>query len=275
MKIFVTGGTGFVGGHFINAVPNEIEIIAIKRKGSQPKILLNKDVHWLQKDLDEINEEDLKGADALVHFAAAGVSPQQATWEELYFWNVQTTLQLLKNSLKAGVGRVIVAGSYIEYGLSANNYDFIPTNAALFPTTPYASSKAAAFELVHAFCVEAKLPLFYNRIFSAYGKGQYAGNFWPSLRRAALAGEDFPMTLGEQIRDFIPVEKVAAAFVEDLKAATDKDFMPRVRNVCTGRGVSILEFAASWWAIWGGQGKLLPGAIPSRGNEPMRFVGFP
>ena len=96
--------------------------------------------------------KDLIGVDAVVHFASAGISPKKASWEELYYWNVNCTLKLLIAASEAGVSKFIMAGSNTEYGLSANIYDFIPPSAALLPTTPYGSSKAAAFEIAHAFC---------------------------------------------------------------------------------------------------------------------------
>jgi UDP-glucose 4-epimerase len=275
LNILVTGGTGFIGGNFINAVPDGVGITATRRSGSVCKVKLIRDVHWLQKGIDELDSEDLVGIDALVHFASVGVSPQKATWEELYHWNVSCSLSLVQAAAKAGVGRIIAAGSFIEYGLSADRYEHIPPTAALLPTTPYASSKAAAFEMVHAFCINAKIPLFYNRIFSAYGQGQFGGNFWPSLRDAALNGEDFPMSAGEQIRDFISVDDVATAFVNDLTSEVQNDLNPQVKNICSGQGISVLDFAKRCWSDWGARGKLLPGVMPSRGNEPVRFVGQP
>jgi nucleoside-diphosphate-sugar epimerase len=272
-KIFVTGATGFIGGYFINVVPQEIEIFSPIRSKSKPKIKLNRNVNWIHKELNCIDPKDFKEINVLVHFASLGVSPQKASWDQLYYWNVDCTLKLLRSAAEAGVGKVIIAGSYMEYGLSADTYEYIPPTAALLPTTPYASSKAAAFELAHAFCIDAKISLVYNRIFSAFGLGQHYGNLWPSLRKFAMDSKDFNMTSGEQIRDFIPVEEVALYFLQDLKLDYGIDFNPRVKNVCSGKGTSILEFANYWWKIWNAKGKLIPGNMPSRKDEPIRFVG--
>jgi len=273
LKLFVTGGTGFIGGHFINILPNEFEIFAIYRNKKYSKIQLNKHVNWVNKELDYINSSDLKDIDAIIHFASAGVSPQKATWEELYYFNVHCTLKLLRAAAQAGVNKIIMAGSYMEYGLSANIHEYIPPTAALQPTTAYASSKAAAFELAHAFCLNSKISLTYNRIFSVFGEGQFIGNLWPSLQKAAKNNEDFYMTSGKQIRDFIEVEKVAKIFLQDLNFSNKNTFLPKVKNICSGKGVSILDFAKFWWNRWGARGNLVPNKLPDRKNEPIRFVG--
>ena len=273
MKIFVTGATGFIGGHFINVVPEEIKIFALIRSKSKTKIKLNRNINWIRKELDQIKSEDLRGMNVLIHFASEGVSPQKSNWNKLYYWNVECTLKLLKEAARAGVGKVIIAGSYMEYGLSANIHKYIPPTAALLPTTSYAASKAAAFELAHAFCIDAKISLTYNRIFSAFGQGQFYGNFWPSLKKAAIENKDFNMTAGKQIRDFIPVEDVALSFLKDLRLDNGTYFTPRVKNICSGKGISIIDFAKQWWKIWNAKGKLMPGKLPGREEEPIRFVG--
>jgi nucleoside-diphosphate-sugar epimerase len=276
MNIFVTGATGFVGGYFVNeALSRGHNITGLIRVGSKPKIALTGCVNWQPVELDKITSNDLASADVLVHFASVGVSPQKSTWEELYFWNVMVLLRLLEAAASAGIRKIVIAGSFIEYGLSADDYDLIPVTAALRPTTPYAASKASGFALAHSFCLNNSISLVYKRIFSAYGIGQYQGNFWPSLRAAALGGEDFPMTLGEQIRDFISVEKVAQQFMDSVESEIESQAMPIVENVCSGEGQTIVEFAKYWWVKWKAKGSLRQGAVKSRGNEPIRFVGEP
>ena len=149
-----------------------------------------------------------------------------------------------------------MAGSFTEYGLSANFYEHIPATAALLPITPYASSKAAAFELAYSFCINKKIKLVYNRIFSAYGDGQFEGNLWPSLRNAAINNNNFYLNNAEQIRDFIPIEDVAQKFLKDLIKKDENYFDPEIKNICTGKGISILEFSSYWWKNFKATGQL-------------------
>lgn len=275
MKLLVTGGTGFIGGNFINMLPTEIKISAITRNKNKPKIKLNKNINWINKDLGSVNSKDLTGIDTIVHFASTGVSPQKASWEELYYSNVECTLLLLRAAAEVGIKKILISGSFFEYGLSADRYKFIPSSAALLPITPYASSKAAAFELAYSFCLDAKIHLLYNRIFSAYGEGQFEKNLWPSLQKSAINGEDFYIKNAENIRDFVSVQDVVNAFINDLNLDMTEDFTPRVKNICSGRGTSILDFASFWWKKWNAKGKLLKGTTSILKNEPLRFVGKP
>jgi nucleoside-diphosphate-sugar epimerase len=110
------------------------------------------------------------------------------------------------------------------------------------------------------------------RPFTVYGEGQHDSNFWPSLQKAALAGEDFPMTSGEQIRDFVEVMEVALAFLQAATSADLKPGEPVIRNVGTGVPQSLRAFAEAQWKAAGATGKLLPGAVPMRAHEVMRYV---
>lgn len=272
MKFFVTGATGFLGTYFVqHAIQSGHSVKALKRPGSPARAAIP-DVQWVDLELDQVQASNLEGCDALVHFAAAGVSPKQASRLDLMHWNVTASQLLLERAHTAGVRRVVVAGSYAEYGLSADKYDLIPPNAPLLPTTSYASSKAACFVTCHATAVELGLELCYPRVFSAYGEGQFESNFWPALRKAALEGRDFEMTAGEQIRDYVPVNDVAIAF---LHAASRDDIVkgaPTVYNVGSGRPVTMRAFAEGCWNRWHAKGQLKVGALPYRANEVMRFA---
>jgi nucleoside-diphosphate-sugar epimerase len=273
MKIFLTGGTGFIGTHLLRS-PLAIghQVVALKRQESKPCLPVINEPTWVTGSLDEVEASMLQGCDVLVHLASPGVSPKMATWDELFYWNVTSTLRLIEQARLASVNRVVVAGTFAEYGRSADNFDRIPYNAPLVPTYAYAASKAAASVALSAYAVEHRIQLAYLRIFSAFGEGQYKTNFWPALKAAALAGEDFPMTYGEQIRDYITVESVASLFWDYITKVKILEGEPLVRNIGTGEAVTMKAFAEKWWGIWNAPGRLKIGELPYRQNEVMRFV---
>jgi nucleoside-diphosphate-sugar epimerase len=273
MRIFVTGGTGFIGSHFLRAaLAAGHEVRAVRRPGSKPRIQLEREPDWLDCGLENVTTDSIAGCEVLVHLASPGVSPKQASLEELFHWNVTVLLKLLSCARCAGVRRIVIAGTGLEYGRSAENYDYIPPSAPLLPITAYAASKAAGCIAATSYASEHSLQLAYLRIFTAYGEGQYEKSFWPSLHHAALSGSDFRMTAGEQILDFVPVEKVVARLVSALTHPHIEAGSPYIANVGLGRAVLLKDFAAAHWAEWGATGKLLLGALPYRKNEMMRLV---
>lgn len=271
MKIFVTGATGFIGRCFIKkALNNGNEITAIFRGVKPPAV--NK-VTWVQSSLDAVPHSAFMGCGALVHLAAHGVqNPQNVSWEDSFYWNVTAALRLWEKAFDAGVPRFVICGSCFEYGTSGERYEFIPPDAPLEPTGPYHSSKAAATMAALGFAVQKGVELAILRPFHVYGEGEGPARFWPSLREAALKGADFPMTKGQQVRDFTPVEMVADLFLHAVHRGDLKAGKAVIENVGSGRPLSLLSFAEELWDKWRAKGRLLPGAIPQRPNEVMRYV---
>jgi nucleoside-diphosphate-sugar epimerase len=121
--------------------------------------------------------------------------------------------------------------------------------------------------------MEHRLKLQYLRIFQVFGEGEAETRLWPSLRKAALAGEDFSLTSGEQVRDFTNVSKVARDLVDSLSTFPNVDpGEPLVKHVSKGQPMSLKEFVEHWWDEWGAKGKLRFGEEPYRDGEVMRYV---
>lgn len=273
MKLFVTGGTGFVGSHFINAAHRAGHvIIALRRPGAQPRVPLEREPMWVDGQLDGDHRAALQGSEVVVHFASHTPNPPYDTLCNCLYWNVQSSIQLAEQARKLGVTRFLVAGSCFEYGRSAERYAFIPVTAPLEPTLSYPTSKAAASIAFHGFALEHQLQLKIYRIFHVYGEGEQANRLWPSLRSAALAGADFPMTPGEQLRDFVDVKQVALSFVQGLDFSDTSPGQPILRHVASGKQQTLLEFARYWWRLWDAKGELQPGLVQYRNNEMMRLV---
>jgi nucleoside-diphosphate-sugar epimerase len=273
MRILVTGATGFIGAHFANtASAAGHDVIALRRPGSTPRVPVTPLVRWLDKALADVKAADCEGADALVHFSSHGVSPQRTTWQDAFDHNVTDQLGMLLAAEHANVSRFVLCGSCVEYGPSAESFELIPPTGPLTPRGPYAASKAAGCIASLAVAHERRLRMAYLRVFHVFGLGQYRDNLWPSLRAAALSGVDYPMTPGNQVRDFVPVEDVAATFLDVCVNRPLEPGRPEVHNVGSGRPVTLLAFAEHWWRKWGATGRLLPGAIPYRSGEVMRYV---
>lgn len=273
MKIFVTGATGFIGAHFVNSAHEAgYEVVALRRPGSMPGVELHHEPSWVEGSLDDDLKSHLECCDAFVHLAAYGVVNNSSDWDGCLYWNVLSAFNLCKQAYEAGINKFLIAGSCFEYGKSGERYQFIPVDAPLEPTNGYAASKAAASVLLHGWAVENNLYMRIMRIFHVYGEGEAESRLWPSLRKAAIAGYDFEMTYGEQVRDFVCVKEAAKQLVDALSFGGIVAGAPRIQHVGSGHPQAVLDFASYWWMKWKATGLLKPGVIPYRNNEVMRFV---
>ncbi len=273
MRFFVTGATGFLGRYVINElIYQQHTVTAIFRnsKAIQGKYK-NIDITWLNKDILEIDNNDLENVDVLINLASAGVSPKRATLEESIKVNILGACKLLEIGKSAGVKRYVYAGTCHEYGDSANKFQRIPPNAPLEPLSFYGSTKASGFHLINNISKELNIELVYARIFSAYGDGQDSKNFWPMLRAAALSGNDFRMSSGKQIRDFIRAEEVAKHLISSGLRSDIHKGEPLLINIGSGNPISLEEFARREWKRLEAKGKLLIGYLPDKRNEPKQF----
>jgi len=273
MKLFVTGATGFVGSHFLQqALAAGHYVIAQRRPGSTPRLELTREPLWIDRELDQDFGLELKGCDAFIHLAAHTPNPPYAPLDECLYWNVFATTRLLQQAAAQGIEKVLIAGTCFEYGISAEGQDFVHPATEMRPSQTYPISKAAATTACLGLARQLGLRLQVLRIFQTYGEGEAASRFWPSMRAAALLGNDFSMSAGVQVRDFIHVSEVAFQFLSALDFSCVKAGQPILRNIGSGKAQTLLEFATGWWEVWGAKGKLVTGNVNLRPGELNRIV---
>lgn len=274
MNLLVTGSSGFIGSHIITlGTACGFSVTALHRNSCQrkPKTTMN-NLKYLKKDIMDLAPHDFTNLDAVIHLAGSGVSPQRASNKDMTDTNVLAMLRVLELAKSQKVCRIVIAGSSHEYGLSANDFRYIPPKAPLMPITMYAATKAAGFSIAHAFAITEKLELFYGRLFNVYGTGQFKGNFWPSLVSAARSGRDFMMTSGRLVTDFSAVKDVAAQLLYACVRSDIEPGIPMIQNIGSGNIISLEEFARNEWANLAAKGRLLVGAIPDRDDQIYRIA---
>lgn len=273
MHFFVTGGTGFLGSHFIaTALCDGHDVTALRRPGSRPRIPIKREPNWCEGNLDDPWSQRLEDCDVLVHLAAAGVSSDKENWEHCFQVNVGQSLNLWQQAVNAGIRKFLICGSCFEYGLSSLDYDYIPVDAPLQPMDAYSASKAAATVAALGLANRFDLQLLVARPFHLYGDGEAEPRFWPSLVRAARVGKDFPMSHGEQVRDFMHVKDAAKRLLQWSVELSLTPSRSVIRNLGSGLPKTLEEFARFEWDRLSAKGKLLIGDLPYRKNEMMRYV---
>ena len=133
MRLFVTGGTGFIGSHFVEqALAIGCEVTVLRRSpSSRPRIPLSAEPRWLDKGMHQLAAEDFAGCEVLVHLAAHTPNVPYDTLERCLHWNLTVPLAMLRAAHAAGVQRYVVAGTCFEYGRSGERFEFIPAVAPL------------------------------------------------------------------------------------------------------------------------------------------------
>lgn len=276
MKVLLTGGTGFVGSHVLKQMLEAGHSVrALRRAGSSPRIDVAGVPEWVEAGLDQVEPSMFDGVDVLVHLAAHSTNPPYDDLANCLYWNVTASTRMVEMAHRCGINRFVVAGSCFEYGASALRYPLLTPEAPLEPNNPYAISKAAASVALTGLSRQLGLQMQLLRVFHVYGEGEPAFRFWSSLRRAAQAGEDFPMSPGEQVRDFIQVEVAAAQIVRALNFDGVEAGLPRTGHVATGQPMTLLDFAGHWWKTWQARSALLPGRLEYRPDDVMRFASTP
>ena len=182
-------------------------------------------------------------------------------------------LKFFKVAFNAGIKKFLVTGSCFEYGLSGLNYDKIPAIAPLMPTQTYPASKAAASISFIQFAKENGISLSLLRLFQIYGEGELSTRLYPSLKKVALTGNDFKMTKGEQIRDFLNVVDLAKRLLEEANILNNEKLNTiKIQNIGSDKPTTILSFSKRIWTEFNAKGSLLPGTIPYREGEVMRYI---
>ncbi len=118
--------------------------------------------------------------------------------EPLFDANLSSTVRLLVAASRAGVGRVVLAGSMDE-----------PREADAVPCSPYAAAKWASAGYGRMFQALYGLPVVSARIFMGYGPAQADYKVVPYAILALLRGEVPKLTSGTREVDWVYVDDIA------------------------------------------------------------------
>ncbi len=258
MRILVTGGAGFIGGHLAESFledGHEVTVLdsiepfyaeGIKRHtlDIHREVAGRRDVEYRfvegdVRDLETVRDV-VADADIVVHQAAqAGVRESVQNPRKVTDINVDGTVTLLEASRKADVTRVILASSSSVYGKprSLPYVEDHPTE----PVSPYGVTKLTQEHMARVYTELHDLSTVCLRYFTVYGPRMRPNMAISNFVSRCVNGEP-PVIYGDgqQTRDFTYVTDVVDANRTLLEAdAADGDVM----NIGSSDTISIQQLA--------------------------------
>jgi len=249
MRTFlVTGGAGFIGSHIAETLVQRGDRVRVLDNLSTGH-LSNMDgfrdrIEFIEGDLVDapLMAEIVRGVDCIFHQAALASVPRSV--ETPLLTNaacVTGTLTLLDAARRAGVRRMVYAGSSSAYGdqpTSPKRETDLPA-----PISPYGAAKLAAEYYCQAFTATYGFETVSIRYFNVFGPRQDPDSPYSAViplfitailngRRPVIYGD------GRQSRDFTYVANVVRA---NLLAADAPNVAGRTFNAAGGRSIDLLS----------------------------------
>lgn len=269
MKIALTGATGFVGQYVVSEMERHkvSPILICQSKGKISPPLLKHSIVLMNLKTAPANAFDLLGQpDTLIHLAWAGLP----NYKSLHHFEEELPAhyRFLKNLVDSGLENLVVAGTCFEYGMQSGP---LSEDLEARPNNPYGFAKNVLRCQLEYLQQVRPFNLTWARLFYLYGEGQTENSLIPQLKRAVEQGHRvFNMSGGEQLRDYLPVTKVANYLV----ALAMMDRNNGIVNICSGKPISVRKLVEDCIKENGFFIDLNLGYYPYSDYEPMAFWGY-
>ena len=265
MKLFVTGGAGFIGSHVTKLLLDQNhEVTVFDNLSSGHKTAVDERAVFIEGDLS--NQEDIEKAlqdhDGVIHMASS-IEVGESVKKPVEFGqnNIIGTIKLLEAMRKVGVKKIIISSSACVYGtptqipitegnlITAGNLITEGSSTGV-QENPYGITKVS----MEQFC------MLYNRLFdfdvvilryfNPYGPGELHNpetHAIPNFIKAVLSKTPVPLFWkGEQVRDFIYIDDLAEAHVLPLNLSG-----LHIYNVGSQNGSKVIDVVKKIFEIVG------------------------
>jgi nucleoside-diphosphate-sugar epimerase len=223
MRVLLTGHDGYIGhvllpmlldrGHHVTGLDSFLyEDCGFATEETAPSATIRKDIR-------EVELDDLRGLDAVLHLAGISNDPLgDLKPAATYAINHEASVHLARLAREAGVSRYIFSSSCSNYGAAGD--DFLDETAAFNPVTPYAESKVWVERDVAKLADDSFSPTFL-RSATAFGvSSRLRGDLVVNnlVGYACTTGDVLIKSDGMPWRPLVHIEDIAWAFVAVLEA---------------------------------------------------------
>lgn len=275
MNILVTGGAGYIGSHtLIELIANGHTVVVVDNLSNSSRESLrrvekitNSSIPFYAIDVRDVAAVEKVFSenkfDAVIHFAGLkSVGQSVAHPLDYYSNNIDSTLVLLAAMQKHGVKKLVFSSSATVYGEPSELPLKETSRVGVGITNPYGQTKFMIEQILRDLAIsdddmQISLLRYFNPV-GAHDSGligedpnDIPNNLLPyvsqvavgKLQKVSVFGDDYDTVDGSGVRDYIHVVDLAKGHVAALNHAK-----PGVAtyNLCTGRGVSVLELIAAF-----------------------------
>ncbi len=238
MRVFITGGTGFIGRYVLKHLEKEgynILLLTRASKENFSSIISSKKVDIVSGNLSDID----KWKNELIQFKPSAAI--HLAWEGIPDYGVETSIKNLKYGLnlfeelaEIGCKKIVCTGSCWEYG---QNQGKISENLLAKSLNAFTAAKNALHCLGREIAKENNMQFIWTRLFYVYGPGQRENSLIPYIVKCVKEGKKPNLKTPSARNDFIYVEDVAKAIV----AILEKCDQSTVYNIGSGYSISIQD----------------------------------
>jgi len=271
MKILVTGATGFIGKYVVkHLLSKDYEVIASGLETIEKSAFTgSKNPKYISYNINNQSDSNLYNyfgePDVLIHLAWTGLP----NYKQLFHFeeNLMRDYFFIKNLIINGLKQVIVTGTCFEYGMQSGCLtETMPSQ----PTNPYGLAKDTLrrfleqLQNIHPFVFQ------WVRLFYMYGEGQNPNSLISLLDKALNDNaEEFKMSGGEQLRDYLHVGTVGQIIAE----IASQQKITGIINCCSGSPISVRKLVENYIYYKAKTINLKLGHYPYPDYEPFAFWG--
>ena len=255
MRIFISGGAGFIGSHFAKKIRDSIPFAHIViydnfssgSLGHVAHLLKDKEVTVIKADIKDFEKLSscMNGVDLIVHFAANPDIAKAVTKPDIDFWEGTYLTQNILEAMRVNnIKNILYTSGSGVYG-DQPNIEFQESYGPCFPISTYGASKLACEALISSYCHMFGMKGCAFRFANVVGPKQTHGVGYDFIRRLRQ-NPSWLRILGDgtQSKSYIYVEDVIDAMLLVYENSKNEDAPCfDIFNVATDDYITVTDIA--------------------------------
>ncbi|OPZ24574.1 MAG: dTDP-glucose 4,6-dehydratase [bacterium ADurb.BinA186] len=257
MKVFITGGAGFIGSSLSEKfVAEGISVVAIDNFNDyyDPKIKEKNISSLIKNPLYQIVRGDILDKalltslfdknhfDFVIHLAArAGVRPSLEDPIAYQKTNGEGTVNVLECAKNAGIHNLVLASSSSVYG-NNQKVPFAETDCVDFAISPYAATKKANEVMAHVYHAVFGLNIILLRFFTVYGPRQRPDLAINKFVTYIEQGKELPVYGdGKTFRDYTYIDDICSGIRASMEYLETHSNVYEIINLGSNHPITLNE----------------------------------